>query len=162
MVRRLLICASLVAGVLVTTAPAVAGATPERATFDNYMEADAGPLCDFPVTVRAHTWGWYEFWADGDVWLMEEDHYWEQDTIAGPGGSLTSEPYRLNTSARFGPEPGSITKAVSTGGIGRFILPDGSVFWSAGRIDWLTHTTAVYVPDQGRHSDTSGLCAAID
>jgi hypothetical protein len=53
------------------------------------------------------------------------------------------------------------------GGVERVLLPDGTLFWSAGRFDWLAHfgdnpeLTFTLTPDHGRSGNVDAFCAAL-
>ncbi len=56
----------------------------------------------------------------------------------------------------------NLVSAIARGGIMRVPLPDGSVFWSAGRFDFLANSaTFTITPDAGRSGNVEAFCAAL-
>ena len=54
-----------------------------------------------------------------------------------------------------------LTEYVVTGGIEEINLPDGSRFWSAGRVNHLGRPGYIVTPDHGVSGDLTALCAAL-
>jgi hypothetical protein len=62
---------------------------------------------------------------------------------------------------------GAVTRHVTQGAGVRVPLPDGSVFLTAGRIDWFVkpgypYIDYVLVPDNGATVNLEGFCAALE
>jgi hypothetical protein len=58
---------------------------------------------------------------------------------------------------------GTFTHIFSNGLVERVPLPDGTLFVSAGRLDWINHPTASFLltPDIGRSGNVAAFCAAL-
>lgn len=163
----LLAAASLIA---LTTASAPVARADGRAmtgTFeyvtDPWVQSD---LCLFPVSVVEEAIVGYVFLPKADGTFLEQDHGILRDTFSANGRTLVSEWTRYHASGTMDAEF-TLTSAVVTGGIARVVLPDGSVFWSAGRVDyvgrfgtgWEFATTIT--PDRGHSGDVAAFCAAL-
>ncbi len=83
----------------------------------------------------------------------------ETDTLVGPNNvPLVSRPYTSKEHITF--DAAGNGHDFVTGNIATFILPDGSVFMSAGRVTSVGGY--VIVPDFGRAGNVNALCAALD
>ena len=126
-------------------------------------EFDVTDVCQFP------------FHLSGDVHIDATDFYdhsgtltktkWhvvEQDTFTANGKTLVGMPFTFNMEWTYDSE-GNWTQFYSDGVAEKVPLPDGSLFISAGRIDWLTHPGVMYVisADKGNPGDVAAFCAAL-
>ena len=86
----------------------------------------------------------------------------EQDTFSANGHQLVGDPYRNLQQVLFDSN-GNVTHDYATGVIERIQLPDGSLFLSAGRLDFVGHPgeAIVITPDQGLSGDIEAFCAAL-
>ncbi len=119
-------------------------------------------LCPFRVSVTSHIVfnGVNRYDAAGNYVQTEESDV-ERDTFSTPGHTLVSDPYRYNTHFRLDAD-GNITVLTATGHVLKVTLPSGTVFMSAGRIDWLTHSGGFAItPDVGRSGSLDAFCAAL-
>ena len=119
-------------------------------------------ICAFPVTV--------DFTAD----VTETDfvdtngnvtrvvlHLVEQDTFTANGNTLVGLPYTANLEILFD-SSGNVTHIYGEGVAERIQLPNGSLFLTAGRSDFIGHPEGfVLVPDVGTPGDVTGFCAAL-
>ena len=128
--------------------------------------ATLSDTCDFPVDVAfaANVTAKY-FFVKG-VLTKVAWHTVEQDTFSANGKSLTSLPYTFNMQILFD-STGAVTRHVTQGAGVRVPLPDGSVFVTAGRIDWLVKPNYpdiafILVPDNGATVNLDGFCAALE
>jgi hypothetical protein len=160
---RLLILLSLLAlsatGILAQPAAAV---EPTRVPIDDTDTFEVTDICDFPVTIAATLVGTETTFYDqsGEVTRIQI-HVVEQDVFTANGETLTGLPYTFNLQVLF--EDGEVTHVYASGVVARVPLPDGTVFLSAGRLDFVAHPGAEFriVPDVGRSGDVAAFCAAL-
>ena len=86
----------------------------------------------------------------------------EQDTFSNAGKTLVSLPFAYNF-IYFWDANGNVTHGYNVGITEKIPLPDGRLFISAGRFDWLDHPGAIIVlsPDHGNPGDLDAFCAAL-
>jgi len=161
--RRLLLGAITAAALLAFSAPvASAGNTPIHDTWsaDNVV-TDTG-LCGFPITIHSQVTGdFMALFDEAGSWIRSVEQDVEQDTFSANGTTLVGLPYRFNGITALDAD-GNLTTMFMSGGIQRLPLPDGSMFWSAGRYDFLAHDFAGTVtPDSGHSGNVEALCAAL-
>jgi hypothetical protein len=160
---RLLVLLSLLAlgstGVLAHPAAAV---EPTREPLDVTVTSVVEDICSFPVTITSTLVGTETTFYDqsGEVTRVQI-HAVEQDVFTANGETLTGLPYTFNI--RFLFEDGEVTHVYASGLVARVPLPDGTVFLSAGRLDFAAHPGAEFriVPDVGRSGDVAAFCAAL-
>jgi hypothetical protein len=160
---RLLVLLSLLAlsamGVLAHPAAAV---EPTRVPIDETDTFLAADICSFPVTITGTLVGTETTFFDqsGDVTRIQI-HVVEQDVFTANGESLTGLPFTFNIRVLF--EDGEVTHVYASGLVERVPLPDGTVFLSAGRLDFAAHPGSDFriVPDVGRSGDVAAFCAAL-
>jgi hypothetical protein len=89
-------------------------------------------------------------------------HVVEQDTFTANGNTLVGLPFVFNVQILFDSD-GNITNNFASGVVEKIRLPDGSLFISAGRLDWVQHPLAVFLlsPDKGNPGNLAGFCAAL-
>jgi hypothetical protein len=58
---------------------------------------------------------------------------------------------------------GNLTHVYASGVVEHIVLPSGSLFISAGRLDFLAHPGATFLltPDVGESGDVAAFCAAL-
>jgi hypothetical protein len=159
----LLVLLSLLAlsatGVLAHPAAAI---EPTRVPIDETDTFKAGDICSYPVTITATLVGTETTFYDqsGDVTRIQI-HVVEQDVFTANGESLTGLPFTFNIQVLF--EDGEVTHVYASGLVERVPLPDGTVFLSAGRLDFAAHPGSDFriVPDVGRSGDVAAFCAAL-
>jgi hypothetical protein len=119
-------------------------------------------ICTFPVTITSTVTGHQTTFFDrsGAVTRIYI-HIVEQDTFSANGVTLTGIPFTFNIEVLF--EVGEVTHVYASGLVEKVPLPDGSVFLSAGRLDFAAHPGAIFriVPDVGRSGDVAAFCAAL-
>jgi hypothetical protein len=160
---RLLVLLSLLAlsatGVLAQPAAAI---EPTRVLIDQTDTFEVTDICSFPVTITATVVGTETTFYDqsGEVTRIQI-HIVEQDVFSTDGESLTGLPFTFNIQVLF--EDGEVTHVYASGLVERVPLPDGTVFLSAGRLDFEAHPGAEFriVPDVGRSGDVAAFCAAL-
>jgi hypothetical protein len=160
---RLLILLSLLAlsatGVLAHPAAAI---EPTRVPIDQTVTFEVQDICSFPVTITATIVGTETTFYDqsGEI-TRQQIHVVEQDVFTANGESLTGLPFTFNIQVLF--EDGEVTHVYASGLVERVPLPDGTVFLSAGRLDFAAHPGSDFriVPDVGRSGDVAAFCAAL-
>ena len=160
---RLLILLSLLTlsatGVLAHPAAAI---EPTRVPIDQTDTFEVQDICSFPVTITATIVGTETTFYDqsGEITRIQV-HIVEQDVFSADGESLTGLPFTFNIQVLF--EDGEVTHVYASGLVERVPLPDGTVFLSAGRLDFAAHPGAEFriVPDVGRSGDVAAFCAAL-
>jgi hypothetical protein len=160
---RLLILLSLLAlsatGVLAHPAAAI---EPTRVPIDQTDTFEVQDICSFPVTITATIVGTETTFYDqsGEITRIQI-HVVEQDVFSTDSTSLTGLPFTFNIQVLF--EDGEVTHVYASGLVERVPLPDGTVFLSAGRLDFAAHPGSDFriVPDVGRSGDVAAFCAAL-
>ena len=146
-------------GVLAQPAAAIA---PTRAPIDGTINSTIDDICSFPVDITATFVGTETTFYDqsGEV-IRIHDHIVEQDVFSANGQTLTGLPFTFNLRVLF--EDGEVTHIYASGLVERVPLPDGTVFHSAGRLDFVAHPESEFriVPDVGRSGDVAVFCAAL-
>jgi hypothetical protein len=89
-------------------------------------------------------------------------HFTEQDTFTAHGKTLVGIPYTANLEILFD-SSGNVTHILASGVFEKIPLPDGSLFISAGRIDFAAYQGATFIlsPDKGNPGNVAGFCAAL-
>jgi hypothetical protein len=146
-------------GILAQPAAAV---EPTREPIDDTITSVVEDICSFPVTITATIVGTETTFYDesGEV-TRQQIHVVEQDVFSANGETLTGLPFTFNLQVLF--EDGEVTHVYASGVVERVPLPDGTVFLSAGRLDFAAHPGAEFriVPDVGRSGDVAAFCAAL-
>jgi len=145
------------------TAPTGLATRPDRGVFE---WTDSGPVsgvCSFTFTVTAHLIDTYEtFYDSAGNEVAYGDHYLQQDTFTGlHGQTLIGDAYRWYMRTEFD-STGAMTRQFATGAIERVTLPDGTRFWSMGRVDTLSGGGPWLVPDSGHAGNLDAFCAALE
>ena len=131
------IAAMLVAVVFVSTA---AAGPPEKSEFSNIAFSSVlSDVCPFDVNVDSVVSGFEIDYFDsaGNI-TRAQIHQVEQDTFSANGKTLT-------------------------GLVEKIVLPDGSLFVSAGWVDFADHPGVTFIlsPDKGNPGNVAGFCAAL-
>jgi hypothetical protein len=160
---RLLLLLSLIAlGTTAVLAQPAAAVEPTREPIDDTDTFVVTDICDFPVTITATLVGTETtFYDQSGAVTRIQIHVVEQDVFTANGETLTGLPYTFNIQVLF--EDGEVTHVYASGVVARVPLPDGTVFLSAGRLDFVAHPGAEFriVPDVGRSGDVAAFCAAL-
>ncbi|MFL5959718.1 MAG: hypothetical protein ACJ75G_05555 [Gaiellaceae bacterium] len=120
-------------------------------------------VCSFPVAVDATMTEADRFFSDHDgVLTRASANVTEQDAFSANGKSLTGLPYTFNLEAQFD-SSGNITQLHAEGVIERVPLPDGTVFQSDGRVDFVAQGFPDFsvTPTVGNAVNLDGFCAAL-
>ncbi len=129
--------------------------------FSGTIAASEG-LCPFDVDITAVGLGTERIFTDQDGNLTRISYnFVEQDTFSAHGHELVGEPFNNIQQVLFD-DDGNVTHAYEVGIIERVPLPDGTVFLSAGRLDFVIHDFSFrFVPDVGHSGDVEAFCAAL-
>jgi len=89
-------------------------------------------------------------------------HQVEQDTFTANGRTLVGTPFTFDVQELFD-NNGNLTHVFSSGLVETIPLLDGSLFISAGRLDFTQHPGVKFIlsPDMGHTGDLAALCAAL-
>lgn len=121
-------------------------------------------VCPFPVTVNSTLTGSQItfFDQDGNVTRIDIDTA-EQDVFTANGKTLVGLPFNFKVMLIFDPATGELLHAYARGVASRVRLPDGSLFLTAGRLDFVNHPDELFVlqPDVGAQGNIAGFCAAL-
>ena len=149
----------------VLSAPGVASAAePARSSFTVVLSNTLTGICEFPVTntstlVVTQT----NFFDNSGIQTSSHFAITETDVFTANGNTLIGLPYHFSLRAVLDPsDPNIQLSAVATGVAARIPLPDGSIFLSAGRIDFVGHPGEPFIltPDTGRAGNLAAFCAA--
>jgi hypothetical protein len=144
--------------------PAAAAAQPIKTPFSGVTFSSVlSGVCTFDVNVDATVSGFEIDFFDQNGNITEAYvHQVEQDTFTANGKTLTGIPYTLNLDVLFD-SSGNITHVFSNGLVEKIPLPDGTLFVSSGRVDFVDHPGVTFVlsPDVGNPGNVAGFCAAL-
>lgn len=157
--RRLLFTIATCVLSLTSTA---AAAEPVHSRVEQTVTSTATDICTFPVTISSTITGTETDLLDaaGNV-IHIEAAVTETDTFIANGKALTGLPYHYSFHGTFD-ENGNVTRLVVSGLATVVPLPDGSVFRSAGRVDFIANPRMFAVtPDVGHAGNVAALCAAL-
>ena len=123
---------------------------------------DLADVCPFPVHEVATVSGIEIDYVDKSGALTRSFvNNVEQDTFTANGKTLVSIPYTFNLEFLYDSQ-GNLTHVFTQGVVVKVLLPDGSLFVSAGRTDLLTRPGGTALtPDRGRSGNLAAFCAAL-
>ena len=156
-----LIGAVVMAAVLAASATAAQPTITRGGTFTGTTTLTG--VCSFPVDVTfSQTFTEIDYFDENGNLTRVFIHAVEQDVFSANGKTLTGEPFTVNTDVLFDGE-GNVTHVYGSGIFERIILPDGSLFLSAGRGDFIAHPGESFLlsPDVGAKGNIAGFCAAL-
>jgi hypothetical protein len=159
--RVAIFCSALaVAGALASSA---VGAPPTKTPFSNTgLTSTLTGVCSFDVAVSSDTSG---FEIDNTDQSGNPTraflHTVEQDTFSANGKSITGEPFTFDLDVQF--DATGVTHVFASGVVERLVLPNGTLFLSAGRADFIQHPGVSFLlsPDHGNPGDVAAFCAAL-
>jgi hypothetical protein len=141
-----------------------AAAAPVKTSFSfEDVPAVMTGVCQFPVAVSSDVTGTEIDYFDASGSLTRVFlHTTEQDTFTANGKSIAGEPYTFNLEILFD-AAGNVVHAYASGPAARAVLPDGTLFLSAGRGDFAQHPGVAFLlsPDVGNPGDVAAFCAAL-
>jgi hypothetical protein len=155
-----LVAVVVAAGALASSA---AADQPKRTEATESFTNTVTDICPFPVRIDSTvTFTLLEFFDKNGVQTRGYIHAVEQDTFSANGKTLTGLPFTFNLDFLFD-ESGNITNVFSNGLVEKVRLPDGSLFLSAGRFDFVARGNPPFVitPDKGRSGNIAAFCAAL-
>jgi hypothetical protein len=164
MIRNRMLTMLGAAGVLamLLTAASATADPPTKTTTTDTFSTVITDVCAFPVTVESTVTTTAIALTDTSGTLVRlQLHVVEQDVFSANGTSLTSEPYTFNQQIIFDPT-GAAVHAYASGVAARIPLPDGGVFFSAGRLDFVEFGGQfALTPSVGVSGDVTAFCAAL-
>jgi len=120
-------------------------------------------VCAFPISVDGTISGTETDYVDESGALTRIfGHEVEQDTYTANGRTLVGTPFTFNEQVLFD-SSGNVTHHFASGLLEKIPLPDGSLFISAGRLDFTQHPGVKFIlsPDMGHTGDLAAFCAAL-
>jgi hypothetical protein len=165
--RRLLLLAVAVA-VAVAVPAAFAGGTTQGTIgpgSDTFADP-AGDICPFALDIsynfRIH---YTDFYDQSGRFVGRNLHATQQNTYSANGKTLVGDWFTYEQIFKFGYDSSGSRYLISNVGTGQaenVSLPGGSVFHSAGRIDYLTFNNDwIIVVNSGLSGNVGGFCAAL-
>jgi hypothetical protein len=159
--RRLMIVFAVAAAAATFALSAIADKprrTEYTVTFSNVLT----DVCSFPVTVDVTASGFEIDHLDKSGALRIFLHQVDQDTFTANGKMLVGLPYTLNGEILVD-SSGNVTNFFVNGIYEKILLPDGSLFISAGRTDFAQHPGVSFLlsPDKGNSGNVAAFCAAL-
>jgi hypothetical protein len=116
---------------------------------------------DFVVVVNPYVHS-TDFYDKNGTLTRTKWHVDEQDTFTANGKTLVGMPFTFNLEWSYDSD-GNWTGFYADGVVEKVPLPDGSLFISAGRIDWMNHLDTMFLlsADKGNPGNVEGFCAAL-
>jgi hypothetical protein len=149
--------------VLAAFAPTAAANPPVVMQKTSSLTTTLTGACAFPITVDATMTETDRFFSDQNGVLTRANaDVTEQDSFSANGKSLTGDPYSFSLHAVFD-SSGNITQLYADGVVERVPLPDGSVFQSAGKVNFGAQGFPDFsvTPNVGSSRNLAGFCAAL-
>jgi hypothetical protein len=152
---------TLVLCVAVFTGSAVAS-SPLKTPLNITINREVAGICAFPIRIQGTQTGHQIDFFDADGRLVRRHrHGVEEVTLTANGQTLTADPFHFNIIVHFGPT-GAVEHAYLSGLVFRVPLPDGTVFQSAGRLDFIAQgVNFAVIPEVGASGDVGALCDAL-
>lgn len=145
------------------SAPTALAAKPTKTDFTFNMSDVLTDVCSFPVNIVATGSGFdTEFFDSSGVLVRIYEHISERDTYTANGKTLVGLPFTFNIEYLLD-SSGTMTNILADGIVEKIPLPDGSLFISAGRLDFTAHPGASFIltPDKGHSGNLAAFCAAL-
>jgi hypothetical protein len=120
-------------------------------------------VCSFDVSISTDIRGTEIDYFDANGALTRSYvHVVEQDTFSANGKAITGEPFTFNIEVLLDAD-GNVTHLFASGVTERIVLPEGTFFLSAGRIDFSAHPGVGFLlsPDVGNPGNVAAFCAAL-
>jgi hypothetical protein len=144
-------------------ASAAAADKPTRIEFAVTGNSVLTDVCAFSVNVASTNSGTRIDYVDTSGALTRiHVHAVEQDTFTANGKTLVGIPFTFNVEFLFD-SSGNVTHTFASGLVEKVPLPDGSLFVSVGRVDFVAHPGVEFIlsPDKGNPGNVAGFCAAL-
>ena len=161
LVRSLMIALVLAASAAIFASPAAA-AEPTKRPYSGVASNSITGVCSFTFDVSSIMRGTeIDYFDKSGALTRIFAHQVEQDTFTANGKTLVGIPFTFNMEILF--KNGSLKNLFADGVVEKIPLPDGSLFISAGRVDFAAHPGATYLlsPDKGNPGNVAGFCAAL-
>lgn len=153
---------ALVVAALAAFAPNAAADTQIKSPVDMTGSATLN-ICSFPISLTAHVTGFrIRFFDNNGVKYKAIWEVSEQDVLSANGKIVTGPPYHYSEEFDFA--NGVLVGATATGVMEKLVLPDGTLFLSAGWLDALAAFEGgpePSGPNFGVTGDIGALCAAL-
>jgi hypothetical protein len=164
--KRMLSLKRLVSSVLalglstaVFASPAIADG-PTRTSIAFSFTATINDVCPFAFDVNGTVSGTQTDFFDKYGLVKRTWHLVEQDVFTANGKTLEGMPFTFNSVFLYDNQ-GNQTSLIATGIVEKVRLPDGSLFISAGWVDFNNHLGYVLSADKGNPGNIAGFCAAL-
>ena len=158
--RTLAVTCGSAALLLCAAAPTPAEPNASVTRFAGPFDLVTTDICPFPVADHGYQEGTLSIrdTAKGTLFSVSAR---EQDTFSANGVSLTSNWYAYHFEGLVDAH-GDVVRQTTSGVLVNVPLPDGSTFFSAGRVDMLASGSSfVTVPDVGTSRGKDAFCAAL-
>jgi hypothetical protein len=143
--------------------PAATATAPVKSQYTVSLTGVLTDVCPFDVTVDSSaSITEIDFFDESGALTRVYLHVLEQDTFSANGKSLTGVPFAFNIEILFD-SSGNVTHLFASGLVEKVPLPDGSLFITAGRVDFAAHGFPQFLitPDVGATVNLAGFCAAL-
>ena len=152
----------LTASLFLAAASSATADTPFKVSFAYTADSVLTDVLPFPVNIHSVLSGTEIFYFDQNGALTRiyvNQH--EQDTFSANGKSLVGDPFTFNIELIYDSN-GNVIHEYSDGGVEKIPLPDGTLFISAGRFDFVDHGfNFVISADEGNPGNLAALTAAL-
>ena len=169
--RKLIVVAIVCSlGALIVPAAFAGGTTHGTVTLTNRTYNDsAGDICPFAITITYNaTIDYTDFYDKDGRAVGENDHVHEQNTYSANGKNLVGNWFTYEQIYNVAYDSSGNryqTSVVGTGQMEVIPLPDGSVFRTAGRLDYLSPEFSdhswIIVVNSGLSGNVAAFCAAL-
>jgi hypothetical protein len=149
--------------VMAVFASSATAAQPLKIQYTSSLTAELTDVCSFPITVDSSAnITEIDYFSNDGALTRAYLHVVEQDTFSANGKSLTGVPFTFNIEALFD-DNGDVVHAFADGIVEKVRLPDGSLFLTSGRVDFVAHGNPPFIltPDVGATVNLDGFCAAL-
>jgi hypothetical protein len=145
------------------SASAVLADKPSHYEFTGEVDGVIKDLCSFDVGIQAIlSVKGTDFFDNSGVLIRSRWHVVEQDTFTANGEALVGFPFISNLEFIYDSN-GNVIQQYGNGVIEKVPLPDGSLFISAGQVDFGAHGFPMFIlsADKGNPGNVAGFCAAL-
>ena len=162
-VSRIVIALLLTVSALGVSTSAALADKPAKYEFSFSAYSELTDVCPFTVGIDiVGNVTAIDFFDNSGALIRSNWHLVEQDTFSANGKSLAGIPYTVNLEW-FYDSGGNVTSNIGVGVYEKVPLPDGSLFISAGRADFVDHPGVNFLlsPDKGNSGNVEAFCAAL-
>jgi hypothetical protein len=160
---RIVIALAITLSALGVTTFSVLANPPVRDILTLTSSADVTDVCPFPIHIEASSQGPETIFFDKSGALVKISVLaTEEDVISANGKTLTTLPYSYHVEFLYD-SSGNFTHIYVDGVAMKIRLPDGTLFITAGRSDFMAHPGAplILIPDKGTPGKIDAFCAAL-